>query len=238
MKKLILAAVAGLFCMSVTFAQQWIGNNSSSSTIYRTGNVGIGTSNPLNKLQIGNSFSFHDGGHEVLGFGYARGSGGGDLNSNAYSSEITLDPVSGRFSLGVSSTKTGAPVRSIIMTRQGRVGIGSANPDAKLTVRGDIHAISLRLDAQVPADYVFQKYYTGFSTLKEDYTMPSLQEVEKFTQENNHLPGVPSAREIMEEGLDVGEMSNLLLQKIEELTLYTIEQEKRIEQLELLISKN
>lgn len=62
--------------------------------------------------------------------------------------------------------------------------------------------------------------------------MPTLVEVEKFTKENNHLPHVPSAQEIKEKGLQVGGMSNALLQKIEELTLYIIEQNKRIEALE------
>jgi len=62
--------------------------------------------------------------------------------------------------------------------------------------------------------------------------MPTLEEVEAYTKENHHLPNVPSAKEIKEEGLHLKEMTNLLLQKIEELTLYTIEQEKRIKTLE------
>lgn len=98
----------------------------------------------------------------------------------------------------------------------------------KLTVKGKIHAEEVRVDLQVPADYVFQKYYTGKSDLKSDYVMPTLAEVEKFTKENNHLPSVPSAQEIKDKGLQLGEMSNAMLQKIEELTLYIIEQNKEI----------
>ncbi|PKF75373.1 hypothetical protein [Chryseobacterium sp. PMSZPI] len=112
----------------------------------------------------------------------------------------------------------------------GNVGIGSKNPDAPLTVKGLIHATEVKIDLNVPADYVFQKYYTGTSGLKPEYTMPTLEDVEKFTKENNHLPNIPSAKEIQEKGLNVGEMSNLLLQKIEELTLYTIEQNKLIKE--------
>ena len=68
--------------------------------------------------------------------------------------------------------------------------------------------------------------------------MPTLEEVEAYTKENNHLPSIPSAKTIQEEGLHLKEMTNLLLQKIEELTLYTIEQEKRIKALEAqVISK-
>lgn len=114
----------------------------------------------------------------------------------------------------------------------GNVGIGSNNPDSKLTVNGKIHCKEVQVDLQVPADYVFEKYYDGVSSLKEDYAMPTLAEVEAYTKENHHLPSIPSASEIKEEGLHLKEMTNLLLQKIEELTLYTIEQEKRIKALE------
>jgi hypothetical protein len=115
-----------------------------------------------------------------------------------------------------------------IIKGNGNVGIGSLNPDAKLAVKGLIHANEVKVDLLVPADYVFEKYYTGNSTLKPEYKIPTLEDVEKFTKENNHLPNIPSAKEIQEKGLNVGEMSNLLLQKIEELTLYTIEQNKLI----------
>jgi len=114
----------------------------------------------------------------------------------------------------------------------GKVGIGTRNPDSKLTVKGQIHCQEVLVDLAVPADYVFQKYYTGASSLKEDYIMPTLEEVETFTKENHHLPNVPSAKTIQEGGLQLKEMTNVLLQKIEELTLYTIEQEKRIKALE------
>ncbi|QYS90761.1 hypothetical protein JJC04_12405 [Flavobacterium covae] len=67
--------------------------------------------------------------------------------------------------------------------------------------------------------------------------MPTLAEIEKYTKENNHLPNIPSAKEIQEKGLQIGEMTNLLLQKIEELTLYMIEQQKRIEFLESKLIK-
>lgn len=114
----------------------------------------------------------------------------------------------------------------------GKVGIGTENPDSELTVDGKIHCKEVLVDLNIPADYVFQKYYTGFSDLRENYTMPTLEEVEAFVKKNHHLPEVPSANEIQKEGLHLKEMTNLLLQKIEELTLYTIEQEKRIKALE------
>lgn len=119
----------------------------------------------------------------------------------------------------------------------GKIGIGTDNPDSKLTVNGKIHCKEVLVDLNIPADYVFQKYYTGFSNLKENYIMPTLEEVEEFTKKNHHLPEMPSAEEMQKEGLELKEMTNLLLQKIEELTLYTIEQEKRIKALEGKLKK-
>ncbi|SNR14604.1 hypothetical protein [Tenacibaculum jejuense] len=114
----------------------------------------------------------------------------------------------------------------------GNIGIGTYNPDAELTVKGKIHAEEVKIDLNVPADYVFEKYYEGTSKLKSDYIMPTLKEVEDYTKKNHHLPSVPSAKEMKKKGIKVSEMTNLLLQKIEELTLYTIAQEKRIKALE------
>jgi hypothetical protein len=121
--------------------------------------------------------------------------------------------------------------------KAGNVGIGTTNPDSKLTVKGKIHAEEVKVDLAVLADYVFQKYYTGKSELKADYSLLTLAEVEKFTKENHHLPNVPSAAEIKENGLLLGEMSNILLQKIEELTLYSIDQQEKIEKQTTVIEK-
>lgn len=126
----------------------------------------------------------------------------------------------------------------LVIRANDNVGIGTANPDEKLTVKGKIHAEEIKVDLSVPADYVFQKYFTGSSSLKPDYQMPSLTEIETFVKENHHLPNIPSAREIQENGLQLGEMNNLLLQKVEELTLYIIEQNKRVEALEAKITEN
>ncbi|WP_313384641.1 tail fiber protein [Chishuiella sp.] len=129
--------------------------------------------------------------------------------------------------------------QKMIINSLGRVGIGTDIPDEKLTVKGKIHAEEVIVDLNVPADYVFQKYYTGKSDLKVDYVFPKLNEIETFVKENNHLPDMPSAKEIQENGLKIGEMNNLLLQKIEELTLLLIEQDKtnQEQQKQLIILK-
>ena len=121
---------------------------------------------------------------------------------------------------------------NIIKTNSnGNVGIGTNNPDAKLAVKGNIHANEVKVDLAVPADYVFQKYYSGSSTLNPSYQFRSLNEIKSFTEQHHHLPDLPSAKEIQENGLKLGEMNNLLLQKIEELTLHLIEQNSKIDQL-------
>jgi hypothetical protein len=64
---------------------------------------------------------------------------------------------------------------------------------------------------------------------EDDYHLMPLSEVEKSIQQNNHLPGIPSEQAVMENGVDVGDMQAKLLQKIEELTLYLIEQDKQVQ---------
>ncbi len=103
----------------------------------------------------------------------------------------------------------------------GNVGIGTTTPDQKLTVKGKIHAEEVIVDLNVPvADYVF----------KPTYKLMPLHEVEQFVKTNSHLPEIPSATEITKNGLSMGEMQNKLLQKVEELTLYMISQQKTIDQ--------
>jgi len=134
------------------------------------------------------------------------------------------------------------PRGSLNVTFNGNVGIGTTTPDQKLTVNGTIHSKEVIVDTSITPDYVFQKYYTGKSELKSDYIMPTLTEIEDFTRKNNHLPNVPSAKEMQENGILVGEMSNILLQKVEELTLYAIEQNKKTqfqqEEIERLKAEN
>ncbi|MCK0161869.1 bZIP transcription factor [Allomuricauda sp. F6463D] len=82
-------------------------------------------------------------------------------------------------------------------------------------------------------DFVFQKYFNGYSSLNNDYKFRSLDEIESFIKENNHLPGIKSAHQVKTQGkYFLTESSMAQLEKIEELFLHTIEQEKKIEQLQ------
>ena len=91
--------------------------------------------------------------------------------------------------------------------------------------------ISVATNLNVP-DFVFQKYFLGNSELKESYDFQTLAQIEAFVKEYHHLPGIKSAEEVKQDGFWNLSESNLQnLEKIEELFLHTIEQEKKIEQL-------
>jgi len=101
----------------------------------------------------------------------------------------------------------------------GRVGIGVQADTYKLEVAGTIRAKEI-IVASDWADFVFD----------EDYKLPSLSEVETHIAEFGHLPGIPSGAEVEEQGVSLGEMNARLLQKVEELTLYTLKQDATINQ--------
>jgi hypothetical protein len=90
--------------------------------------------------------------------------------------------------------------------------------NATARFNGKIFAKEVEVKANVWADYVFNK----------DYQLLKLEEVEKHISKNGHLPNVPSSKEVMEKGINVAEMDAKLLEKIEELTLYSIEQNKQL----------
>lgn len=101
----------------------------------------------------------------------------------------------------------------------GNVGIGTSKPDARLTVKGTIHTQEVKVDLSVLGpDYVFET----------SYKLPSLEELNDYIKLNKHLPEVPSACAMEENGVKLGEMNMLLLKKVEELTLYNIQQNERI----------
>jgi hypothetical protein len=67
---------------------------------------------------------------------------------------------------------------------------------------------------------------------EKNYALPTLTQTKQFIEQNGHLPGVPSAKEVQEDGIALGEMNRVLLEKVEELTLYLIQMEKRMKELE------
>ncbi len=122
--------------------------------------------------------------------------------------------------------------------KDGQVGIGNVStvpyvngaPKYKLYVEKGIltESVKVALASTIDwSDYVFA----------DNYELKTLNEVEDYIKENKHLPGVPSAEEVVKDGIDVAKMDATLLQKIEELTLYVIEQQKQIEELKAKLNK-
>jgi hypothetical protein len=102
--------------------------------------------------------------------------------------------------------------------QNGNIGIGTTNPTHKLSINGSIRAKEIRVNTGW-ADYVFEP----------TYQLRPLKQVEQFIKDNGHLPDIPSAKTIQDEGLDVGALQTKMMAKIEELTLYLIEANKQIE---------
>ena len=131
------------------------------------------------------------------------------------------------FNMFISTGKSAFQKKVVIHTNGnsffngGNIGIGTESPQAKLDVRGKIIAREIEIKVLSGADFVFSP----------DYTLKPLSELETFVKDNRHLPEIPSEKQMQENGLNVNEMQIKLLQKIEELTLYVIDQQKQINEL-------
>lgn len=101
---------------------------------------------------------------------------------------------------------------------EGNVGIGVDDPDERLVVDGRIKAEEIHMEEVTPADYVFD----------EDYDLMSLDALKAFVQQNGHLPGIAPGAQMEAEGVSVGRMQTRLLEKVEELMLYTIDQHRTL----------
>jgi len=202
---------------------------SNSNFYVMNGNLGVGTLSPSEKLQIMDYTaneskwvaSFKGGGQDI-------GTYTGIKIFNGYSSEynkwIGLTAVSEYGASNITglgfytSENTNTHTEKVRITGNGNVGIGTTTPDSKLTVAGNIHTQEVKVTVDAGADFVFN----------EDYNLPSLEKIEQFIKANKHLPEIASEKEMKDNGLLLAEMNIKLLQKIEELTLYTIEQQKQI----------
>ncbi len=180
-------------------------NGTNRMLIQNDGNVGIGLLSPHGRLHI-------NGGALRLGVGTsetARAANVLEFGDNSYvkigewQKDNTLSFKAHSYSFTV-----------------GNVGIGITSPSYKLDVAGTIRAQELIVET-TGADFVFA----------DDYQLRPLNEVKAFIAENKHLPEIQSAQEMQENGVSVSELQTQLLQKIEELTLYLIQQEETIQEL-------
>jgi hypothetical protein len=185
--------------------------NSEKMRITASGNIGIGTVNPQANLSIKSGSNVD-----------------AEINSLPEGIDIqSFNRTSNTY--GYISFKTNAGNESMRILNTGQICVGCLVPGTyKMAVDGAMAARSLRITQTAGwADYVFDK----------KYNLRPLDEVEKFIQENQHLPDLPSATTVAREGIDVADMQAKLLSKIEELTLYVIELKKEVETLKKKQSK-
>ncbi len=251
-----------------------------------SGNVGIGNTRPLHKLQVDGSLMIN-------------------TNEASLIFDDSADPENCNGRWGIKYESSGLnfwkPIRSLeaapgeeelnyalfISDSDGKIGIGTELPETQLHVNGDVRITDLGNPSLTTLDRITladadgdlktsesllinnngsigigldpNNDYTNFSNtwnnyklyvnggivstemwvkitdnwsdfvFGDNYRLRPLSEVEEFINDNGHLPEIPSAEQVAEEGINMGQMDAKLLQKIEELTLYMIEQEKRIE---------
>ena len=194
--------------------------------VKNTGNIGIGLASPTEKLDVAGNIRIND--YNIY-FRTDNNHGLGWFGSSKLFAAKAIDgPVLFGYAGGGLGTVQGTTQNiAVRWNSAGQVIIGNQSPIGsysgfKLSVDGDI--VGKRVVAQTTqwADRVFSK----------TYNLIPLTEIENYIEINNHLPEIPSECEVLENGVNLGEMNVLLLQKIEELTLHLIEQEKRIKSLE------
>lgn len=195
------------------------------------GNIGIGTTNPTQKLEVSGSALFQgmisssisdDGGGKIQLVNPSK-------TANGIASTWAIYNMTGVYGNSLQfwaydnlSCGTGLCNNRFTIMDNGNVGIGTTIPGNKLDVNGTIHSREVKVDMNGWPDFVFKK----------EYNLPTLDQVEKHIADKGHLENIPSEEEVMKDGISLGEMNAKLLQKIEELTLYVIEQNKKIDVLE------
>jgi hypothetical protein len=200
------------------------------------GKIGIGTTNPQSILDIGKNQTtpaFRLG-NSIYGLSYNSVWG---LQGGAQS--IMIFGNNGQNEIRAGNTNAGGYLDfftnntadytlasngnfAMRLASNGSVGIGTTQPDSKLTVNGTIHSKEVKVDASIPVpDYVFEP----------NYKVLQLSELKTYLAVNHHLPEIPSAAEMDKNGINLSEMNLKLLKKVEELTLYLIEKDSQIESL-------
>lgn len=212
---------AGSYLLFGTSNSYVSGITNTAMSIDYIGNVGVGTSIPTNRLEV----KVASGNGSDVTQGVAINDGGSQNKMQLFFGVNTAGSYS-----WIQSALTGVSNKYLVLNPDGgNVLIGKStqvNSVYKLDVAGKIRADEVVVNT-TGADFVFAK----------DYRLPSLYEVELFIKKNKHLPGISTASEMKENGMNMSEMQTKLLQKIEELTLYVIELKKDNESLVRRLNK-
>jgi len=230
MKKSLILALTFVLLAALSQAQWTTSGNNIYNT--NTGFVGIGNSAPTSILDAAKAMT-----EPTISVR--------NLGSNGGASFRMYDQISGAdwkfkavstgafkirdmaWAMDVVQIEANSSPNMIYINSAGNLGIGTTTPSEKLSVNGNIKCKQVEVTLTGWSDFVFDENY---------YLMP-LVELERYINANNHLPDVPSAEEVLTQGANLGEMDAILLQKIEELTLYMIELKKENELLKQLLVK-
>lgn len=195
---------------------------SEKMRISSEGNVGVGTTTTTTTTTLGAKFDIV-GAYNNLSL---------RVTNNVYNDWVLQKRRSDNTQLfGIKETGSNGSMSLVtnnldrlIITNSGTVGIGTSTPNSiyALDVNGIICANEVKVTLNHFPDFVFDS----------EYNLPKLNDVHNYIKANGHLPNIPSATEVKENGIGLADMQVRLLQKVEELTLYVIEQQKRIEVLE------
>ncbi len=209
-----------------SYSSKWK-NRKDIMTFTNTGKVGINTASPTIDLDVRGKAHFRSG---ALDIAFSTPSGRNGIifdsdNGDDYSRLDIFNVPNATESSRYFSFKYNADSHGITIRKGGNVGIGTNGPGSyKLAVNGKLRAKEVVVETGW-ADFVFEK----------EYNLPTLEEVENHIKENGHLKDIPSAKEVEENGVSLGQMDSKLLQKIEELTLYLLEEHKKRKELESII---
>jgi hypothetical protein len=235
MKKIIFIAALVLLISSYGTAQLF----SSGNNLIAGANVGIGTAAPSQKLSIDNgNLSLSSANVSATGNIYFGGiTENGKVGMRLFGGLVNGGPITGGFIDAKTITLTDGlrfrvdtirgDTERMRIAANGNIIMGNVTTPAgyRLYVETGILTEKVKVAIKTSANWADHVFAPG-------YKLKSINEVDAFIQTNKHLPGIPSAANMVKEGLDVAAMDAKLLEKIEELTLYVITLNKRLQQVE------